>query len=202
MCLFVFFIIWRYFYRFVADFGFLALTTMWPDTIHAFISIKHGFTMLNVEGKMHQLVCLQGERERERKREQQKEGGRELFHWKMLWLHLLSMSCFCIQNYSTCSSISPWKRVTNHWCLINIAATTTDWFKWRLRRVHTPAAIWRLLHNILVAQENAESQQMINKGFAHCLSGRLCAFGLRLAVRLIREQSRLLKADAWRKMYS
>lgn len=104
------------------------------------------------------------ERVRERERERATEGGRELFHWKMLWLHLLCMSCFCIQNSSTCSSISSWKRATNHWCLINIAVITTGWFKWRLRRVHTPAAIWRLLHNILVAQESAERQQMINKG--------------------------------------
>lgn len=124
-CVCLFFHFLEFIYRFVADLGFLALLATWLDAIQALVSIKRGLQlMLDVEEKMHQLVCLQGERERERemkrKREQQKEG--EPFHWKMLWLHLLWMSRFCIQNYSTCSSISPWKGATNRWCLMNIAA--------------------------------------------------------------------------------
>ena len=55
------------------------------DTIHALISIKHGFTLLDVEGGNASTGLFTGcEREGERTRERATEGGRELFHWQLL----------------------------------------------------------------------------------------------------------------------
>lgn len=76
-CVCLFFHFLEFIYRFVADLGFLALLATWLDAIQALVSIKRGLQlMLDVEEKMHQLVCLQGERERERERWREKESNR------------------------------------------------------------------------------------------------------------------------------
>lgn len=139
--------------------GFLALLATWLETIQALVSIKRGLQlMLDVEEKMHQLVCLQGEREREmkrereREREQQKEGGALSLEdavttssLNVTRLHSKLFHLLIDQPVETRNK----PLMPDEYC----SPTTTGRFKWRLRRVHTPAAIWRLLHNILVAQE-------------------------------------------------
>lgn len=58
--------------------------------------MKRGFKMLDVEAKSIRFVYRVRERDMEGERER---GGRELFHWKTLWLHGLCMSGFSIPNY-------------------------------------------------------------------------------------------------------
>lgn len=133
---------------------------IWP-TIQTLISMKRRFKMLDVEGKCIRFVYRVREREIWRKRER---GGRELFHWKTLWLHGLCMSGFSIPNYPSKPALLHRSAVET----LNKPAAIDAWLilqrqligiKWRLRRLHTPAAIRRLLHNILVAQKRKIQKQ-------------------------------------------